>query len=301
MKSMTLHPVRAVRGSLEVPGDKSVSHRAIMMGSLGLGTTHVDNFLSSADCLSTARIFKSLGAKITRKGSRVVIEGRGLYGLKCPGRLLDAGNSGTTGRILLGLLAGQTFTSRLTGDKYLRKRPMRRVTEPVTRMGANFTGRDRASFLPIRVEGSPLKGISYRMPVASAQVKSAMLLAGLYAEGETAVVEKMPTRDHTERMFAAFGIPFRREGLRVSVTGPATPFKGCRVRVPGDISSAAFFIVAALLAPGSRLVLKGVGVNPTRTGILDVLKRMGGRIRVKPLRGVGAPNPSPTFGWKARA
>ena len=280
MKHLKVSPASSVKGAIRVPGDKSVSHRSIMMGSLATGKTRVSNFLASADCLSTARIFKSMGVRIRRKGSDVVIVGRGLRGLTAPKGVLDAGNSGTTSRILLGLLAGQPFACRLDGDKYLRRRPMRRVTGPVRLMGAVFRGRGDASYLPIEVKGGSLRGITYRLPVASAQVKSALLLAGLYAKGATTVIEPMATRDHTERMFSMFGIPYKKKGLRVTVKGPVKPFEGRRVTVPGDISSAAFFIVAALITPSSRLVLKGVGVNPTRTGLLDVLRRMGARIRV---------------------
>jgi 3-phosphoshikimate 1-carboxyvinyltransferase len=201
--------------------------------------------------------------------------------LRAPKKTLDAGNSGTTSRILLGLLAAQPFACRLTGDKYLRKRPMRRVTEPLSKMGALFEGPEGGSFLPLTVTGAPLKGLNYQMPVASAQVKSSLLMAGLYARGRTVVTEPMATRDHTERMFAAFGIPLAHKGNTVTLRGPVQPFRSRKIHVPGDISSAAFFIVAALIVPGSRLVIRKVGVNPTRTGLLDVLKRMGARIRVQ--------------------
>lgn len=280
MKKFVVFPATRVSGDIEVPGDKSVSHRSIMMGSLAKGTTRVSNFLSSADCLSTLRIFQAMGARIRRSGTRVTIEGCGLHGLRAPKKILDAGNSGTTSRILLGLLSAQPFTCCLTGDKYLRKRPMKRVTEPLSRMGARFQGPSSGT-LPLRVEGAPLKGITYRMPVASAQVKSSLLMAGLYAEGVTRVSEPLSTRDHTERMFASFGIPLERRGRVVSLRGPVVPFRGRSLRVPGDISSAAFFIVAALVVPGSRLTIRNVGINPTRTGLLDVLKRMGARIRIK--------------------
>ncbi len=282
MTTLKIQPAKRIQGRIRVPGDKSISHRAIMLGSLAYGTTRVENFLDSADCLSTAEIFRSLGTRIQRAGTRVVIQGRGLQGLAAPKRTLDAGNSGTTSRILLGLLAGQPFESRLTGDKYLRKRPMRRVTEPVSRMGAQFIGKEQGSFLPIRVKGGALKGIQYELPVASAQVKSAILLAGLYAQGVTSVTEPLPTRDHTERMFAAFGIPLKRRGKTVSLRGPVQPFKGRNIRVPGDISSAAFFLVAGLLVPGSELTIEGVGVNPTRTGLLEVLLKMGADMSVTP-------------------
>lgn len=283
MKKMIVDPASSVQGEIEVPGDKSISHRSIMMGSLAYGTTEVSNFLSSADCLSTLEIFKAMGVRIRRRGNSVSITGRGLNGLKAPKHVLDAGNSGTTSRILLGLLAAQPFSCRLTGDKYLQKRPMKRVTEPLSLMGAHFEGPEAGSYLPLTVHGGPLKGIDYDLPVASAQVKSSLLMAGLYAQGLTQVWEPMATRDHTERMFAAFGIPFTHKRNQVVLRGPVQPFEGRKIRVPGDISSAAFFIVAALIVPGSHLVIRNVGVNPTRTGLLDVLKRMGARIRVKRL------------------
>jgi 3-phosphoshikimate 1-carboxyvinyltransferase len=282
MKKLIVQKAARLQGDIQVPGDKSVSHRAIMMGSLAEGVTRVENFLESADCLATLRIFQAMGAQIRRKGSRVTIQGRGLYGLRAPKGTLDAGNSGTTSRILLGVLAAQPFTCRLTGDKYLRKRPMRRVTEPLTAMGASFEGKDGGAYLPLKVVGAPLRGLTYKLPVASAQVKSSLLMAGLYARGRTVVSEPLSTRDHTERMFAAFGIPLSRKGNTVSVIGPQVPFKGRALHVPGDISSAAFFIVAALITPGSRLVIRNVGVNPTRTGLLDALRSMGARIAVKP-------------------
>jgi 3-phosphoshikimate 1-carboxyvinyltransferase len=284
MKNLTIYPASSVQGKIEVPGDKSISHRSIMMGSLAYGTTEVSNFLSSADCLSTLEIFKAMGVRIRRRENFVSITGRGLNGLKAPKHVLNAGNSGTTSRILLGLLAAQPFSCRLTGDQYLQKRPMKRVTEPLSLMGAHFEGPGNGSYLPLTVHGSPLKGIDYAPPVASAQVKSSLLMAGLYAEGRTTVREPLATRDHTERMFAAFGIPFTHKGNTVVLQGPVEPFKARRIRVPGDISSAAFFIVAALIVPNSRLVIHNVGINPTRTGILDVLKRMGARIQIKPLK-----------------
>lgn len=283
MKKLTVLPVGHLSGSLEVPGDKSISHRAIMLGSLAYGKTVVRHFLNSADCLSTAKIFQNMGVRIRMAGDRVTIWGRGLNSLKPSKKVLDAGNSGTSARILLGLLSGQPFTSRLTGDKYLRRRPMRRVVEPLSRMGARFSGPEDANKLPLKIEPRRLRGIQYKLPVASAQVKSSLLMAGLFAEGTTTIVEPVATRDHTERMFSAFSIPHTRRGHSVSLRGPVAPFKGRSLRVPGDISSAAFFIVAGLITPGSSLRLKNVGVNPTRTGLLDVLRKMGAHIEVRPV------------------
>jgi 3-phosphoshikimate 1-carboxyvinyltransferase len=282
MKKLLIRPAKGLKGTLEVPGDKSISHRVVMLGSLAYGVTKVTHFLNSADCRSTMNIFKAMGVHIRQNGENLTIHGHGLNSLKPPKKVLDAGNSGTTSRILLGLLAGQPFTSRLTGDKYLRRRPMKRVVGPLIQMGARITGGADANNLPLKLETRRLHGITYRLPVASAQVKSALLMAGLFAEGKTVVIEPTPTRDHTERMFSAFGIPYRRKGTKIILKGSSSPFKGRTLHVPGDISSAAFFIVAGLITPNSRLLLKNVGVNPTRTGILDVLKKMGGKIQVMP-------------------
>jgi len=282
MKKLVVQPAKGVKGVIAVPGDKSISHRSVMLGSLAYGTTRVKNFLTSADCISTMNIFKAMGVQIKQKGTYLEIQGKGLNSLKPPKKILNAGNSGTTSRIILGLLAGQPFTSRLTGDKYLRRRPMKRVVGPLAQMGARFMGDGSVDFLPLKIESRRLKGITYRLPVASAQVKSALLLAGLFAEGKTAVIEPTPTRDHTERMFSAFGIPYQKRKSTITVKGPIKPFKARKIKVPGDISSAAFFIVAGLITPNSRLLLKNIGVNPTRTGLLEVLKKMGGKITVYP-------------------
>jgi 3-phosphoshikimate 1-carboxyvinyltransferase len=282
MKKIVVQPVKSVKGSVTVPGDKSISHRSVMLGSLAYGTTQVENFLTSADCISTMNIFKAMGVHIKQKGTHLTIQGKGLNSLKPPAKTLDAGNSGTTSRIILGLLSGQPFTTRLTGDKYLRRRPMKRVVGPLTQMGARISGPADASLLPLKIETRKLKGITYRLPVASAQVKSSLLLAGLFAVGDTTVIEPTPTRDHTERMFSAFGIPFKRKGDAIKIHGPIKPFKARKIKVPGDISSAAFFIVAGLITPNSKILLKNIGVNPTRTGILDVLKKMGGKIAIYP-------------------
>ena len=265
-----------LRGTITVPGDKSISHRALLLGALAEGTTTVHNFLRSADCLSTASCLKALGVGIEGlEGSGpVTVTGRGLQGLAEPEDVLDAGNSGTTARLLLGILAGQPFTALLTGDASLRRRPMARVTAPLARMGAQILGRRDGSLLPLAVRGGRLRGGHFALPVASAQLKSALLLAGLNAEGETSITEPAPSRDHTERMLAAWGVPLRRAGS--SVILPAGPrLRAQTVSVPGDISAAAFFLVAAAILPGSQVTIKGVGVNSTRTGVLDVLARMG--------------------------
>jgi len=285
MKKLVVRPVQKLRGTLEVPGDKSISHRAVMLGSLAKGRTVVGNFLDSADCVSTANIFRAMGVRVLKRTGKLILQGRGLHSLKAPKGPLDAGNSGTSARILLGLLSGQSFACRLTGEKYLRRRPMTRVVTPLVQMGARITGAKGPDLLPLTLHGTPLKGTRYRLPVASAQVKSALLMAGLFADGRTTVIEPTPTRDHTERMFSVFGIPWSRKGKRVSVRGPIRPYRGRTLRVPGDISSAAFFLVAGSIVPGSRLLLRNVGVNPTRTGILEVLKRMGARIKVRPKKG----------------
>jgi 3-phosphoshikimate 1-carboxyvinyltransferase len=291
MKKLLIHPAKCLQGIITVPGDKSISHRAVMLGSLAYGTTHVSHFLSSADCLSTIGIFQKMGVRIQKKGDRVTIVGKGLNSLKPPRGMLNAGNSGTTARILLGLWAGQPFTSRLTGDKYLKRRPMGRVVKPLTQMGGRITGAEGDNFLPLKIETRKLKGITYELPVASAQVKSALLLAGLFAEGKTTILEPTPTRDHTERMFEAFSIPFTQRKGAVSVKGPAVPFKGQSIRVPGDISSAAFFVVAGLIVPDSKIVLRNVGINPTRTGILEVLQKMGAHIGISHHKKKGSGEP----------
>ncbi len=297
-------------GRLRVPGDKSISHRSIIFGSIALGKTEVTGFLEGEDALATMNAFRAMGVKIQgpEKG-RVTIEGVGLHGLKKPEHIIDCGNSGTTMRLLSGLLSAQQFDTILTGDVSLQKRPMRRVADPLTQMQAQVktteTGRP-----PLEITGKqPLKGIHYVMPVASAQVKSALLLAGLYAEGETTVIEPAPTRDHTERMLTAFGYPVvvsgaQREIISVRSGGTLT---ATNIEVPADISSAAFFMVAAAITPKADVTLTHVGLNPTRTGVIDILKLMGAdltienqrlvggepvgdiRIRYAPLRGIHIP------------
>ncbi|MFH1074345.1 MAG: 3-phosphoshikimate 1-carboxyvinyltransferase [Candidatus Firestonebacteria bacterium] len=279
MEKLIVHKVKKLSGILRIPGDKSISHRSIMFGSLAKGKTTIRNFLQSEDCLSTMNSFKKMGIKIVRKGGNVTVFGKGLFGLTAPGTILNANNSGTTTRLILGILAAQPFTSKITGDKSLCKRPMRRVTDPLRRMGAIITGKDGGNYTPLTISGRHLKGIEFKSKVASAQVKSAVLLAGLYADGRTCVSEPVKSRDHTERMLKYFGIKLDIKGNTVSVRS-GQELKGRKIEVPGDISSAAFFIVAGLITPNSKLILKNVGINPTRTGIIDALKKMGAKIKI---------------------
>jgi 3-phosphoshikimate 1-carboxyvinyltransferase len=268
-----------LRGEFTPPGDKSISHRAVILGSLASGVTIVKGFLSCDDTLSSANAMMMLGVPIDIKGSNVEIRGKGLFGLSEPEDTIDAGNSGTTARLLTGLLSAQRFFATITGDKYLRVRPMERVIKPLTLMGAKIWGRDGGKSLPLAIQGTKLSAIRYESPVASAQVKSALLLAGLYAEGETEIVEPVPTRDHTERMLSYLGADVKSNGKSVKITtGPV--LKGLEVSVPGDISSAAFFIVSALINPGSEILIKNVGTNPDRIGVIEILRKMGGFIEI---------------------
>ncbi|MFZ5899446.1 MAG: 3-phosphoshikimate 1-carboxyvinyltransferase [Bacillota bacterium] len=268
-----------LKGVLRPPGDKSISHRAAIIGALAHGTTRIDNFLEGADCLSTLRCLQQLGVQIKGPDNgRVVVHGLGPGGLCEPSNVLDACNSGTTMRLLCGVLAGQPFFSVLTGDESLRRRPMARVINPLSEMGACILARDGNRFPPLAISGRRLQGISYRLPVASAQVKSAILLAGLNAEGATEVIEPVPSRDHTERMLASFGARISREGQAIRLHPGRLDARD--VVVPGDISSAAFFMVAATVIPGSDVTLLDVGVNPTRDGIIQVLREMGGDIEI---------------------
>jgi 3-phosphoshikimate 1-carboxyvinyltransferase len=276
-ESYSTNPVKAVRGEISVPGDKSISHRSIMLGSIAKGITTVTGFLRGEDNMATLNAFRAMGVEIEDDGTTLKIHGRGLHGLSEPEDLLDCGNSGTSIRLLTGLLAGQSFFSVLTGDRYLRKRPMRRVVTPLAAMGATIAGRAGGEKAPLAITGSKLKGISYESPVSSAQVKSAILLAGLYAEGETRVTEPHLSRDHSERMLRHFGADIEADGRVVAIRG-GRELSGQTIAVPGDISSAAFFMVAGLIVPDSEILIKGVGINPTRTGILDILKMMGGDI-----------------------
>jgi 3-phosphoshikimate 1-carboxyvinyltransferase len=272
-----VHPAAAVKGEISVPGDKSISHRSIIFGSIARGVTTVSGFLRGEDNIATLNAFRSMGITIEDDGVTLKIHGKGLHGLSEAEDVIDCGNSGTSIRLLTGLLAGQSFFSVLTGDKYLRKRPMKRVVAPLAAMGARIAGRAGGEKAPLGISGSPLAGITYDSPVASAQVKSAILLAGLYAAGETTVHEPHLSRDHSERMLKHFGADIEACGTKVTIRG-GRELQAQEIVVPGDISSAAFFMVAGLITPGSELLIKGVGVNPTRTGIIDILSRMGGRI-----------------------
>jgi len=275
---LVISPAGRLRGRVRVPGDKSISHRAALIGALARGDTVIHHFLRADDCLHTVSCLRALGVGIEDEGSRLIVRGMGPR-WRAPMTPLDAGNSGTTMRLLAGILAGQPFQTELTGDASLRTRPVDRIVEPLSRMGARIVASGDGRFPPLRITGGSLRGITYTLPVASAQVKSAVLLAGLLAEGPTTVVEPTPTRDHTERMLAAFGAPIRRDGDRVSVTAAA--LRGHEVRVCGDISSAAFLLAAAAAMPGSELTVEHVGLNPTRTGFLDVLRALGAEADVR--------------------
>ncbi|MCZ2259457.1 3-phosphoshikimate 1-carboxyvinyltransferase [Sporosarcina sp. G11-34] len=266
-------------GELLVPGDKSISHRAVMLGSIAKGRTHITGFLNGDDCLRTIEMFKQLGVSIERKGTEVTVESPGMQNWKTPDDQLYAGNSGTTARLMLGILAGSTITSTLTGDESLSLRPMNRVTIPLQMTGAKITGKKDANLLPLTIKGSPLTAIDYVMPVASAQVKSAILFAGLNADGTTTVTEDKVSRDHTERMLMHFGAKVDSLEKKVSITG-GHALEGIDVHVPGDISSAAFFMVAAAMIEGSSITFENVGLNPTRTGIIDVLQEMGASVEI---------------------
>ncbi|ALS73857.1 3-phosphoshikimate 1-carboxyvinyltransferase [Planococcus rifietoensis] len=265
-------------GSVQVPGDKSISHRAIMFGALAQGTTTIEGFLMGDDCLSTISCFRSLGIDIQIDGEHVTVTSGGRKAWKEPDVVLDTGNSGTTTRLMLGLLAGTDFHSVMAGDESIARRPMKRIVEPLRLMGADIRGRANGHFTPLAVQGTALQAIDYTMPVASAQVKSAVLLAGLSAQGTTTIHEPVPSRDHTEIMLKHFGADISRNGDIISLTG-GQELHAAHVQVPGDISSAAFMIGAALIAEGSEIQLKNVGVNPTRTGLLDVFKAMGADIQ----------------------
>ncbi len=271
---------QSLHGCLTVPGDKSISHRSIMLGALAEGTTEVHGFLQGADCLSSISCFEKMGVQIENQGDIVRIHGLGLHNLHAPSVTLDVGNSGTTTRLMSGILAAQSFTSLVDGDASIRKRPMKRIITPLTQMGASITSLNQNDCAPLRIEGKPLHGIHYQSPVASAQVKSAILLAGLYADGETSVTEPYVSRNHTELMFEAFGVPVHREGTTVTIR-PIDSLNAQKILVPGDISSAAYFLVAGLITPNSELVIRNVGINPTRDGILDVCRAMGADITLE--------------------
>ena len=273
---MQLKPSGPLRGCITVPGDKSISHRAVMLGALAIGDTHITGFLMGEDCLSTIDCFRKMGVEIDVNDTEVVVHGVGLHGLSEPEGPLYTGNSGTTTRLICGILAGQPFTVTLSGDASIQKRPMGRVITPLREMGARIHGRND-NFCPLTLYPSELYGIEYTLPVASAQLKSAILLAGLYAEGQTTVIEPAPSRDHTERMFRALGVEIETTG-NVITLDPPEDLHAIDIAVPGDISSAAFFLAAGAIIPGSELTIRNVGVNPTRTGVIDVLRDMGADI-----------------------
>jgi len=280
---LPVRPGRPLCGTVRVPGDKSLAHRALILSALAEGVSSLREVPDSEDVLATQNCLERLGVSIRRRGGAVEVRGRGLRGLRPPSRSLDAGNSGTTARLLLGLLAGQPFAARLTGDASLRRRPMGRLAEPLRSMGARIRllGGDR---LPARIQGADLRAVAWASPVPSAQLKSAVLLAGLLARGRTTVTEPQPSRDHTERLLPFFGVRIARRGRSAAVTGPAR-LRAVRWRLPADASSAAFWVAAATLVPGSRLRLPRVGANPGRTGFLRVLRRMGARISCSAAKG----------------
>ena len=274
---MNITKSSGLRGELAIPGDKSISHRAIMFGALADGTTEITNFLQGADCLSTISCFQAMGVDIDNRTDRVLIHGAGLHGLKAPAQMLDVGNSGTTTRLISGILAGQPFTSTLNGDASIQKRPMKRIIDPLTQMGANIRSLNDNGCAPLEIHGGNLHGIAYQSPVASAQVKSCVLLAGLYADGITSVTEPVLSRNHTELMLSGFGAQVTSEGTTATIE-PEPHLYGQKIAVPGDISSAAYWIAAGLAGPNSELVLMNVGINPTRDGILRVVEAMGADI-----------------------
>ncbi len=276
---MKFKRVQALKGTVRVPGDKSISHRSIMFGALAEGTTQVTNFLKGADCLSTIACFQKMGIEIVHDGEEIQIHGRGLHGLYEPVETLDVGNSGTTMRLLSGILAGQRFASRLDGDASIQSRPMNRIIKPLRQMEAKIKSIRENGCAPLQIEPSMLHGIRYDSPVASAQVKSCILLAGLYADSPTSVKEPYLSRNHTEVMLQKFGAYVTSEGTTITVM-PEPKLYAQKIEVPGDISSAAYFIAAALIVPGSEVLIEHVGINPTRDGLLRVCKAMGADITI---------------------
>lgn len=286
---MEFQSIQSLNGEVQIPGDKSISHRAVMFGSLALGTTEIHNFLQGADCLSTIGCFKEMGIEVENTGSVVRVHGKGLHGLSAPTSTLDVGNSGTTTRLISGILSAQPFESVVNGDESIQKRPMDRIIHPLSMMGASITSKHNNGCCPLSIKGQPLKGIHYDSPVASAQVKSAILLAGLYAEGTTSVTEPYVSRNHTELMLEEFGVPITVSGTTVSLS-TATELQSQKIMVPGDISSAAYFIAGGLITPNSCIRIKNVGINPTRAGILDVCVAMGADITMENVKtGTGEP------------
>lgn len=274
---MEIMKQEGLRGTLTVPGDKSISHRAVMFGALAEGTTRISHFLKGADCLSTISCFQKMGIEIEQKETEVLVHGKGLHGLTAPQGILDVGNSGTTTRLIAGILSGQGFSSELDGDESIRTRPMKRIMLPLSSMGADIRSKKENGCVPLLISGRPLHGISYQSPVASAQVKSCVLLAGMYADGPTSVAEPFLSRNHTELMLSYFGADISSQGTTASIR-PEPKLEARDILVPGDISSAAYFIAAGLLTPDSELLLKNVGTNPTRAGILKICRQMGADI-----------------------
>ncbi len=281
MTQITIHPTSSLTGDCTIPGDKSISHRAVMFAALAEGESRIQHFLNGADCLATVGIMRDLGIQIDQPSpTELIVHGRGIDGLQEPGGVLSCDNSGTTMRLLTGLLAGQSFTSFLSGTEQIRRRPMGRIVRPLRGMGAQIIGRQGGDFAPLGIAPTKLRGVEYDLPVASAQVKSCILLAGLYAKGLTVVREPGPTRDHTERMLKSMGAPVESYGNTISSERPSQPLSPLDLTVPGDASSAAFLLVAASIVPGSRVTLRGVGVNRTRTGLIDALVEMGANINL---------------------
>jgi len=279
MTHLTIHTNTPLSGQCRVPGDKSISHRAVLFGSIAEGESRIHNFLDGGDCRSTVEVMRALGVRVDEQSpTHLVVHGRGLDGLQEPTDWLDCGNSGTTIRLLTGLLAGQRFASFLSGTAQIRRRPMDRIVNPLRLMGASIMGRQDGKLAPLGIKGSQLRAMEYDMPVASAQVKSCVLLAGLYAQGLTIVREPGPTRDHTERMLRAMGAPITSYSNTIHSERPSQPLQPLEITVPGDISSAAFLLAAAAAVPDSRITVAGVGVNSTRTGIMDALMEMGAQI-----------------------
>lgn len=278
VEKRTLPAADGLRGEITVPGDKSISHRALMFASLAKGKSRISGLLQGEDCLATLKAFRTLGVSVD-EGTCLNVHGAGLGGLQEPDNIIDCGNSGTTMRLMSGILAAQPFFSVLTGDQYLRKRPMKRIVEPLGKMRARIFGRDSNSRAPLAIVGGSLSPVEYRSAIASAQVKSAVLLAGMQTQGTTTVYEPLLSRDHTERMLRYFGAELESFAGGARVTGPVA-LEGRDLVVPGDISSAAFFLVAGLIVPNSELLLKNVGINPTRSGIIDILRQMGGTIEL---------------------
>lgn len=285
---MKFQKISGLRGEAIVPGDKSISHRAVMFGALAKGKTQITGFLRGADCLSTISCFRQLGISIEESADKILVEGKGLHGLSAPADVLDTGNSGTTTRLISGILAGQKFTSVLNGDASIQKRPMKRIMTPLSQMGASIRSLHGNDCAPLEITGSALHGISYLSPVASAQVKSAVLLAGLYADGETSVTEPAVSRNHTELMLKSFGADVKTEGMTATIQ-PEPFLHGMDILVPGDISSAAYFIAAGCLVPNAEILIRNVGINPTRDGILRVAKEMGADITLLNEKNTGEP------------